>query len=82
MGSPKNFKLKLNKRTPEEAQSYLFEKMFLQVANISILEEALETIRNDLHLIAEEHTIDVSNELAKIDIALNSAAKLKMKGTS
>lgn len=81
-GTPKTFKLKLKRRTAAELQEYLFEKMFLQVAHISILEEALENIRNDLHLIAEEYSINVTSELAKIDIALNSASKLKLKGTS
>jgi hypothetical protein len=56
--------------------NYLFEKMFFQAARIAILEEALETLYEDLKKIQLAGKLDLSTEIAKIEIAYQSIEKL------
>lgn len=62
-------------QTPAEKD--LFEKVFLQCAHIAILEEALQSAEQDIERIANEHDIDVSEELERIAIAYRSVLKLR-----
>lgn len=60
-----------------DTNDYLFEKMFFQAAEISILDVALKQARDDLISLGATHDINVDVELVKINIAYASIQKLK-----
>lgn len=65
-----------------EAETYLFEKVYLQCAHISILEEALAEAKLDLTKMAKQKGYEhlaapLADAIEKIDIAYKSIAKLK-----
>lgn len=66
------------------AESYLFEKMYLQCADIAILEEAVVEAKADLINLKKNYSVaskEIDAALEKIDIAERSRLKLKIEST-